>query len=321
MEPFKPFFETEEEIMRKAALVAAALVFMSFSPIVSKAQKWTWEGPYRISSPNLVEIAADPAGGSLYGVSSDGEVHIIDFTGMDPVDSLPWDLRDSDSVNDMAIGPNGLAYICTDTKVKIHDLAWRQGFDLDPQPSLPHDGNGKPVAGSFSSIALDMHGRLYVLYDTDEAQYLMVGNPISYIHGVSVHFSPHNLRLNSRRRWMTLHINLPRGIHGGEVMVDTIRITSMEIEGMNHMLEEPIHVAPGAPVRAGNGRLSVKFIRHDRRDPQNPQSLNHMIGQFMQQYHGQYHQVLLTVEGRLRDGRFFRATDAINAIMGMGGMH
>jgi hypothetical protein len=70
----------QEEIMRRPALMAILGILVFFCSVILQAQdgEWSWEEPYQVASSHdsthYVEIAADPSGGGLYGVRSDGTV-------------------------------------------------------------------------------------------------------------------------------------------------------------------------------------------------------------------------------------------------------
>jgi hypothetical protein len=118
------------------------------------------------------------------------------------------------------------------------------------------------------------------------------------------------LNLKSKGNWVSCHIGPPDGYDVGGIDPSSIQITQISINGVDSILDPPISVAPGAPLKAGDKKLKVKFIRYDKSNPDNPQSLTKVLTDLLAGETGKFYQATLTVQGAA-DGQSFEGTDTI----------
>jgi len=304
----------------KKLVLSLVLTFSLLAWGNAYAQEWTWSDPSPVNPPFLKEIAANPVTGEIYGIDNAGLLVMPVGTGT-AVTGLSQVPGGSDSVvNDIAVASTGAIFICTESFVKE-----RQGDSfvaMVQQPRPPEDTvSPEPediLQGKYTHIAVGQGGKLYVIYQIDgtEAQYLMVGTPPVTTEGVLVEIHPETLNLGSKGRWVTCIIDLPEGTDENEIDLETVKISRIEIPALSIDALVEMPVAPGAPwsVEPLDGKqvLKVKFLRYDKANSTNPQSLIGKLRELLGAVSadpGRY-QVTLTVDMLTSLGQF-SGTDTI----------
>jgi len=284
-----------------------------------QAQEWTWTDPVPVTSPFLKEVAANPVTGELYGIDNGGNLIMPIAVGpaVTGLSATPSGLESV--VNDIAIAFTGAIFICTEI-----DIRGKEGDSfvaLVQQPGPPEDpGNpGNILQGKYTHITIGQGGTLYVLYQIDgtEDQYLMVGTPPVTSDGVVINIHPETLNLGSRGRWVTCLIDLPDGFDENDIVLETVKISRIEIAALAIDEAVDIPVAPGAPWNValvdGKQVLKVKFPRYDKKNPGNPQSLIGKLRELLTAAGADrgFYQVTLTVDVQLASLEQFTGTDEI----------
>ena len=315
----------------KRLILAVLMIFCSLAVGSAYAQEWTWNDPVPITlttptfTPPLKEMAVDASSDAIYGIDESGNfVSSTEITLGDPVAGQTSAISGSSAVKDIAVGLAKHVFMCSEIMIKEFDpLANPPSFtDLTAQPLLPlknplDPGQGA-IAGIYSHIAIGKGGKLYVLYDTEGGQYLLIGNPPVTTDGVVVEIRPETLNLSSKGNWVGCRIHLPGGdendIDPDSLMVREISIPS---EGLSATTE--IGRAPGSPwsveIVDGKRVLKLKFPRYNKLNPTDSGSVIGVLKDLMKDlkpkpFH--YYQVTLTVEGAFKsDSVKFSGTDEI----------
>jgi hypothetical protein len=276
-----------------------------------QAQDWSWENPIPIElSPKLVQIAADPTTGDIFGVDTSGSVK-RDFASAAPITGSPSTLSGGEG-RDIAADLNGQVYLCTEGEIKRYDPSSQNSEALDQQPLLPPAPDD---TGKYISITVGRGGTLFVLYEASSGnQYLLTGNPPPASEGVVIRFSPRTLNLSSRGNWVTCSIDLPEGTDEHDIDLSTVKIVNISVQNpvINAAAEIPIASNSPSTVTSGKGKLKVKFPRYDKNQPDNPLSLVGKLREVLNGNSNGFYQVSLTVEGELSTtGEKFTGTDEI----------
>ena len=304
----------------KKLILGLVLMFSLLAFGNAHAQGWTWSDPALVTSTHLKEIAANPITGETYGIQDDGALVTPIVTGTTVSD--PTGTPDGSELvySDIAIASTGAVFISTEI-----DIRQKQGSVFETlvgQPSPPEEeypvDSGTFVQGKYTHIAVGQGGKLYVLYEINETgnQYLMIGTPPVISEGVVVNIHPETLNLGSKGRWVTCIIDLPEETDENQIDLATVKISRIEIPTLliDELVEMP--VAPGAPwsVEPLDGKqvLKVKFLRYDKANPTNLQSLIGKLKDLLATANaaaGRY-QVTLTVDMFTPSGQF-SGTDTI----------
>jgi hypothetical protein len=241
----------------------ACLVLFGFTLTGAFAQTWTWDGPYEIAtSPKYIEIAADPNDDAyLVGLIEGGGIDQIPTTDS-AADRVQAQDTAVDPVVDLIVGPDHVTYAIDMNTVGTWNGSDFVPFALLDQPYVPADAQDPPVAiqGEYKSLAAGKNGKLYVLFETADKQYLLVGNPPFTAIAATVRFTPRSLNLGSKGNWVSCSIGgLPEGYSVDWANPEAVCITAIngdtEVEGL------PICRKDG-PVNAGT-KMKVKFSRQD----------------------------------------------------------
>jgi hypothetical protein len=131
--------------------------------------------------------------------------------------------------------------------------------ELD-QPYVPTGSDFLDGEG-YKSLAAGKNGKLYVLFETADKQYLLVGNPPFTVINATVRFTPRSLNLGSKGNWVSCSIG---GLPEEGYTVDWANPEAVCITAINDDTEVvglPICHEDG-PVNAGT-KLKVKFSRQD----------------------------------------------------------
>jgi hypothetical protein len=279
-----------------------------------QAQDLTWGNPIRIDlSPNLVQIAADPTTGGVFGVDTSGAVK-RDFTGATPVAGLSSSV--SAEGKGIAVDLNGQVYLFADGVIKSYDPTTETSAALLEQPLLPLAPDN---AGKYLSITAGRGGKIFVLYEATSSgkQYVLTGNPAPVSEGVVIRFSPRALNLSSHGNWVTCSIDLPDGTDEHDIDLGTIKIVKISVQDPNPPIDEEVAEIPCASnskstVTSGNGKLIVKFPLYDKKQPDNPLSLVGKLREVLNEQSDGFYQVTLSVEVELSTtGEKFIGTDEI----------
>lgn len=169
---------------------------------------------------------------------------------------------------------------------------------------------GTTCSGEYKDIAIGKGGKVYVLYEADGAQYLLVGYPPALTAGVVVKISPSVLNLASKGNWVTAAITPPEGYDASDIDPASVRITGIQYNDTPIEMAGPISIASGAPHDVSSGKLIVKFLRYDKNNQSNPQSLHGVLSSaFPSGAEKATYTVSLTIEGQmLSTGQFFSGT-------------
>lgn len=293
----------------RALLVS--IIFLAFGIRGIQAQDWSWEDPVPISPLKLVEIAADPTTGTVFGVDTDGSITSIDLTSR--VTGSSSTLIESVEAKDTAVGLHGEVYLCTETKIKSYNPSTGTSQELQRQPLLPADGIGK-----YTKITAGRGGNLIVLYEATPGgnQYLLSGNRPPVTEGVVIRITPRSLNLNGRSNWVTCSIDLPEGTHELDIDPNTVRVVNISVPSLSINADVDIPRAFNSPLRITSVRgkevLAVNLPRYDKNQPTNPQSLAGKLREILRGYPNGYYRVILTVEVvHSPTGEKFTGTDDI----------
>ena len=245
------------------AVIALSMI-LGWGLTGAMAQDVTWDDPFPLSAPKLSDITADDV---LYGISEAGAIAIIT-----PSPTIPGTtaVAGPDTiVRDFAVGPKGTLFAVTDTAV----AAWSETSGLTAlalQPKTPTD-----IAGIYKHIAYGDGGKLYVLFEAASgAQYILSGHEIN--DTMLVGFEPKMLNLDSKGNWASCKIRLPEGYSEKDIDPDSVKITRIQVPvtgGVPIDQNVAIFRAPGSPSSADGSSLNVKFLRYDKSNPANLQSL------------------------------------------------
>jgi hypothetical protein len=245
--------------MKKTIItVFAFLVILGFAVSGAMAQTWTWSDPITIKASGditVTELAVDPISEKVYGVRDKvfGELSLTltttasasIYTGTQPPTA---------PIVEAVSGPLSVFYIITANDVFLWTAA--SGYDtVSPQPVVPAAG------GSFSQLAAGKNGKIYVLYDVNAEQYLLIGNPPVTAIAADVKITPQSLNLGSNGNWVTCRIGLSADYSVADIELGSVCITA--IDGVD--LTTPICRASGSPSSVGR-TLMVKFSRGELAD-------------------------------------------------------
>jgi hypothetical protein len=228
------------------------------------AQTWTWDGPYDITtSPKYIEIAADPnVDAYLVGLIDGGGIGQILTTGT-AVDRVQAEDIAVDPVVDLIVGPNHVTYAIDKNTVGAWDGSVFVPFVALDQPYVPADTQVPPVSiqGEYKYLAAGNNGKLYVLFETADKQYLLVGNPPFTAIDATVRFTPRSLNLGSQGKWVSCSIG---GLPEGGYTVDWTNPEAVCITAINDdtAVEGLPICSNDGPVNAGT-ELKVKFSRQE----------------------------------------------------------
>ena len=300
----------------KKLILGLVLMFSLLSFGYGHAQVWTWSNPSPLNPPFLKEIAVNPVTGDIYGIDNAGVPVIPVGDGAEVIGLEHAPDISNPVVNDIAVTSTGILFICT--QKEIQDAS---SVALAQQPKPPADLSTLDdpediLQGEYTHIAVGQGGKLYVIYDVSGTQYLMIGTPPVTTEGVVVDIHPETLNLGSKGRWVTCIIDLPEGTDENQIDLATVKISRIEIPALliDELVEIP--VAPNAPwsVESVDGKqvLKVKFLRYDKANPTNLQSLIGKLKDLLATANaaaGRY-QVTLTVDMFTPSGQF-SGTDTI----------
>jgi hypothetical protein len=238
--------------MKKTIItVFACLVLFGFTLTGAFAQTWTWQYAPVTSPSGIIKLTINPATNDLYGLSGDAVAAVV--LGEVGTEATPLQNPAVTGFIDLAFGYQGTVYAITSNSV----ASCVPGDDcslIDAQPDVPTE-----TSGTFIDIAAGKNGKLFILYDDGEAQYILTGNPPSTLVTADVKVTPRSLNLGSNGRWVTCRIsNLSGDFTIGNIDRDTVCITA--INGVD--LTTTVCRDPSSP-SSSNGSLMIKFLRSD----------------------------------------------------------
>lgn len=231
--------------------VFAFLVLFGFTITGAMAQAWTWDDPIEITT-KVKEISGDPKSDAIYGIiDATGAVGLL--TTGDSTDGIPKTGAPAVAIaNDLVVGYGGFVYTIDDDNLGV--LNEDPNPLKDQQPSTP---NG--LTGKYTHIASGNNGKLYVVFETEDQQYLLVGNPPVTIITADAKITPRSLNLGSKGRWVSCRIsNLSGGFTVGDIDPATVCIKAINGED----LTTAVCRDPGSPMQS-NDSLMIKFLRSD----------------------------------------------------------
>lgn len=304
--------------MKKIVFLMVALtIVLACNSMSVFAGDWVWDDPY-VAPKKVTAIAAN---GELYGINESEGVFILSPSiteagvGAGPaVISAPRDLT---------VSPRGTIFTIMDAAVATWDIKTGPTV-LAPQPKIPA---GTP--GVYKRITYGNGGKLYVLYEKGTGeQYILRGYQI--YSGAEIKFDPKMFDLSSKGNWLNCRISLPEDEDGDEDMVsarkgydakdidpDSVKITRIEIPipgstPIDQVVE--IFRAPGSPWSTGHESLQVKFLRYDKDNPSNPQSINVLLASLLPGPGSKKstYKVKATVMAQLKSGEWFQGTGSFN---------
>lgn len=237
--------------MKKTIItVFAFLVVFGVAITGAMAQTWTWQ--YADVTNDPVDLfAVNPSTDALYGLSGGSAVEIA--TGTSVTTGETFDTPDLSNIIGIAVGYQGVVYAissnafgsCTPVCATLEGQ----------QPVIP------TTSGGFTNIAAGKNGKLFMLYEDTDGQYVVTGNPPATAITADVKITPRSLNLGSNGRWVTCRVsNLSGGFAVKDLDVDSVCIT--HIDGDDTVAGLPVCRDPNSP-SSSNGSLMVKFLRSD----------------------------------------------------------
>ncbi len=153
---------------------------------------------------------------------------------------------------------------------------WTTPSTFTPLPEQPK----VPVSpGSYKEIAVGSNGYIYVLFEKQTGeQCILKGRGIN--ENMTVHFDPRTLDLKSKGNWVLSKLSLPAGYTAKDIDPDSVEITRLQATvsgGTPVDASVSIFRAPGSPSSTSKDHLDVRFLRYDKGNPGNPQSLNAVL--------------------------------------------
>ena len=164
--------------------------------------------------------------------------------------------------------------------------------------SLPNTGSDNYFIGILSDVPFDM-----IVFDEDPdgddiavADFRFADIP-SVVEAIEakVNIKPETLQLNSHGRYVLAVISLPEGYDADDILVDTVKISSIS----GDEIDPPLYAVGGHVIHfywGGITRLIVKFDRQDLLSLLDPGSEE------------------VTISGQLEDGTLFSGTDTVRVI-------
>ncbi len=245
------------------AIIALSMIF-GWGLAGAFAQDVTWDDPLPLAAPKVIEVAADDV---LYGISEAGAVAII--TPLAAIAGTAAVAGPDTIVRDFAVGPKGTLFAVTDTAV----AAWNEISGLTVLAAQPKIPTG--IVGTYTHIAYGDGGKLYVLFEAASgAQYILGGHEIN--DTMLVGFEPKTLNLDSKGNWASCKVRLPDGYSEKDIDPDSVKIVRIQVPVTGGSpIDQTVAIfrAPGSPSSADGSSLNVKFLRYDKSNPTNPQSL------------------------------------------------
>jgi hypothetical protein len=244
--------------MKKTIItVFAFLVIFGFTVSGAFAQTWTWQ--YAEVTNGLVDLfTVNPSTDALYGLSGGSAIEIQ--TGTSVTTGNTFDTPDLSNIIGIAVGYQGVVYAISSTAFGSCTpvCATLEG----QQPVIPR------TTGGFTNIVAGKNGKLFILYEDADGQYVVTGNP-PVQDELMVKVLPRSLNLWAKGKWVTCQISLP-GYDASGIDPTTIEVTQFEVDGETYPVS--IFVDPSAPMGKAEDKLIVKFIRYDKTGANNANS-------------------------------------------------
>ncbi|HEY3278376.1 MAG TPA: hypothetical protein VGJ94_17305 [Syntrophorhabdaceae bacterium] len=252
--------------IRRTLIVAVALVIISGSFACASAREWVWDDPYLVAT-NVTRIVA---GDELYGIDQAGNISPLPLSLAEP--GVAATAGPVSQVLDIGVGPGDTVFAVMGGLVATWS-APSVFTALVQQPKVPES------PGSYKQIAVGSNGYIYVLFQKQTgAQCILRGRELS--EELTVRFEPRTLDLNSRGNWILCKLRLPDGYSEKDIDPDSVEITRIQAPvpgGAPIDISVSILRAPDSRARASTRQLDLRFLRYDKGNPDNPQSLNAVL--------------------------------------------